>query len=297
VAKLSNYFLVLLFSISITDGYAVEVGFEFAGSVSIAASTPYGEIIPVSTPLHGRFVYETESTVTYTNPSCDCRGYTQQQINGFSVNFGGTHARADEYVIEITNDRVQPNQSVIDIFTVRFASNYSPPLSQPLVVDQIPRANGVISFSLVADAGLFPNSELPDSLNPNDYAFPSNFNIFSDTPTGSVDIYYTVNSMQPLSLLQSDHDLDGDVDGQDFLIWQRYFGATGQNGDADSSGTVDELDLTHWQSQYGTDIGLRSLANAVPEPNCIGLCLYLWGCFVQMRPVNSRIKRAANTPR
>jgi hypothetical protein len=53
----------------------------------------------------------------------------------------------------------------------------------------------------------------------------------------------------------ADFDVNGTVDGADFLAWQRGFaspaGATKQDGDADSDGDVDQLDLTIWKSLFG----------------------------------------------
>ncbi len=52
----------------------------------------------------------------------------------------------------------------------------------------------------------------------------------------------------------SDFDMDGDVDGQDFLAWQRGFGiadATATDGDADDDSDVDSHDLAVWRQQYG----------------------------------------------
>ncbi len=51
-----------------------------------------------------------------------------------------------------------------------------------------------------------------------------------------------------------DFDVDGDVDGADFLAWQQNVGATGatrNQGDADGNGTVDDQDLAGWQASYG----------------------------------------------
>lgn len=52
----------------------------------------------------------------------------------------------------------------------------------------------------------------------------------------------------------ADFDQDGDVDGGDFLIWQRNAGTlTGANiseGDADLDGDVDADDLNEWQARY-----------------------------------------------
>ena len=54
----------------------------------------------------------------------------------------------------------------------------------------------------------------------------------------------------------ADFDADDDVDGGDFLAWQRGFGATGAaatkaNGNADSDNDVDEDDLAVWKSTFG----------------------------------------------
>lgn len=51
-----------------------------------------------------------------------------------------------------------------------------------------------------------------------------------------------------------DFDSDGDVDGSDFLAWQRGFGtlaASKSDGDANSDGNVNTVDLAMWQSAYG----------------------------------------------
>ena len=70
----------------------------------------------------------------------------------------------------------------------------------------------------------------------------------------------------------ADFDSDGDIDGEDFLIWQRGLGATGQtsnaNGDADGNGTVEGSDLEFWKDQFG---GASSIVGAVPEPTSLSL--------------------------
>lgn len=53
----------------------------------------------------------------------------------------------------------------------------------------------------------------------------------------------------------ADFDNDGDVDGRDFLIWQRGFGTTNANltdGDADGDQDVDDDDGNVWAAQYGS---------------------------------------------
>ncbi len=53
----------------------------------------------------------------------------------------------------------------------------------------------------------------------------------------------------------ADFDGDADIDGRDFLIWQRGYGSvaetTTENGDANVDGRVDGLDLLAWQRGYG----------------------------------------------
>jgi len=71
----------------------------------------------------------------------------------------------------------------------------------------------------------------------------------------------------------ADFDMDDDVDGYDFLTWQRGFGsgASQSTGDADFSGHVDGDDLIIWQSQFGP-AGAASFAGmTIPEPTTAAL--------------------------
>ncbi|MEN8174761.1 MAG: CRTAC1 family protein [Pseudomonadota bacterium] len=57
--------------------------------------------------------------------------------------------------------------------------------------------------------------------------------------------------------LFADFDTDGDVDNDDFAVWQSNFGASGvshQEGDADADGDVDNGDLAIWQAEFGTSL-------------------------------------------
>ena len=60
-----------------------------------------------------------------------------------------------------------------------------------------------------------------------------------------------------------DFDEDGDVDGRDFLAWQRGFGitsgATPSQGDSNSDGKVDQKDLQQWRAEYGKSAALSAL--------------------------------------
>ena len=64
---------------------------------------------------------------------------------------------------------------------------------------------------------------------------------------------------------------DGQVDGQDFLIWQRNFGKSGAtfaDGDADRNGTVDLPDLAEWREQF-SQTGASILVTQIPEPSSV----------------------------
>ncbi|QDS98840.1 hypothetical protein [Adhaeretor mobilis] len=85
----------------------------------------------------------------------------------------------------------------------------------------------------------------------------------------------------------ADFDSDSDVDGSDFLIWQRGFGinngATLSQGDVTDDGAVDEEDLRLWNSQYCASSILQPLSSdpvhVVPEPKSLYLLAFGLGIF------------------
>jgi hypothetical protein len=82
-----------------------------------------------------------------------------------------------------------------------------------------------------------------------------------------------------------DFDLDGDVDGADFVVWQTHFplatGATYSQGDADADNDVDGADFIIWQTNFPYPLGPA----AVPEPATIALMLLaVPALFVLPRP-------------
>ena len=92
-----------------------------------------------------------------------------------------------------------------------------------------------------------------------------------DEPQGQVDAVIQVVDQ----LSSADFDVDNDVDGIDFSIWQRGFGTgdTFAEGDANGDNQVDDLDLHIWQMQYGTDLSATAFARAIPEPISLALVL------------------------
>ena len=69
----------------------------------------------------------------------------------------------------------------------------------------------------------------------------------------------------------ADFDDDNDVDGSDFLTWQRGVRTAGGMrgiGDADADGDVDGADLTVWKQQFGQPAA-EGAAAAIPEPSTL----------------------------
>jgi hypothetical protein len=71
--------------------------------------------------------------------------------------------------------------------------------------------------------------------------------------------------------LHGNSDGDGDVDGNDFLAWQRGYGlpsgGSALAGDLSGQGLVDSFDLWLWEHYYGSTSGVGGLASSqIPEP-------------------------------
>lgn len=73
-------------------------------------------------------------------------------------------------------------------------------------------------------------------------------------------ISYTLAEAPPG--VAGDFDGDDDVDGEDFLVWQRGFG-----------GDYDAGDLADWQANFGSGGGAASAVASVPEPAAATLAL------------------------
>jgi hypothetical protein len=73
----------------------------------------------------------------------------------------------------------------------------------------------------------------------------------------------------------ADFDQDGDVDGADFLAWQRGLGGgtTLAEGDADGDGSVNAIDLAAWRFQFGSSAAAVALGSSIPEPRGVTACL------------------------
>jgi autotransporter-associated beta strand protein len=72
--------------------------------------------------------------------------------------------------------------------------------------------------------------------------------------------------------IAGDFDGDGDVDGNDLLIWQEDY-RTGTDGDADGDGDTDGRDFIIWQQNYTGPGALSAESISVPEPSSLALAL------------------------
>jgi alpha-amylase len=110
----------------------------------------------------------------------------------------------------------------------------------------------------------------------------------------NVDGIVDVNDVQTLiteitRTVNGDFNLDGKVDGRDFLIWQRNVnmesGVRYDLGDADLNGVIDGADLAIWQAAYGSVANLAALSTraaetlAIPEPMGIRMVCWAAACF------------------
>jgi hypothetical protein len=84
--------------------------------------------------------------------------------------------------------------------------------------------------------------------------------------------------------IDADFDNDQDVDGNDFLIWQRNNGGAGGNGDgdADGDGQVDGDDLAAWRQRFGMPVA-QGATGAVPEPASAAIALVAVAAFARCR--------------
>ncbi len=91
----------------------------------------------------------------------------------------------------------------------------------------------------------------------------------------------TYTDLSPTPTFSADFTSDGNIDGADFLAWQKGYGlevgATLADGDANGSSSVNVFDLAVWKQQFGTPALLG--VTAIPEPNSwvlvvVGLCCW-----------------------
>jgi hypothetical protein len=98
---------------------------------------------------------------------------------------------------------------------------------------------------------------------------------------GTKELFFNNLVVQSPAAASADFDGDTDVDGSDFLVWQRGVelanGATRSQGNADGDEDVDSEDLAIWKSQFGSgSTGGIHTVGVMPEPH--GQLLAILAC-------------------
>ncbi len=107
------------------------------------------------------------------------------------------------------------------------------------------------------------------------------FEISADLRTltvSSTQDFFQLRVLTATTLASGDFDLDGVVDGDDFLLWQANFGTQGGasllRGDANGDGSVDGDDFLIWQSQAAEE-SAGAGQSSVPEPTTAQIAIFL----------------------
>ncbi|HYO24558.1 MAG TPA: hypothetical protein VEQ85_06370 [Lacipirellulaceae bacterium] len=101
-------------------------------------------------------------------------------------------------------------------------------------------------------------------------------NILIDTLAAGTDFEDVLAELGSVVTPSIDADFDGDldVDGNDFVIWQRNLGAgaTNAQGNTDGDTDVDATDLANWRAKFGQPVAVGA-ASAVPEPAAVAMMI------------------------
>lgn len=167
------------------------VRYDYGGTVIAVTHNPYGISMTAASPLSGSFAFDSASAATHSFTSGT--GYEQHIVDGFVANFSGVSLQASDYLVEVFNNVAQPGGNINDIFSVTFSSNLDPPLTGPLSVNGTNENVGLLNLDFAGNSGLFANTSLPTQLNIGE--FSSTLSLFSDQPTGVVDVLFTITSL------------------------------------------------------------------------------------------------------
>ena len=183
--------------------YGEIITYDYTGTVVLAPSTAFGYSVAALTTVQGQFSYDTTTGGTTSGTEGTTAGmttsYQQSESNGFTAAFGSLEVSASSYQVEVTQGILQPNGSYDDEFTVSFASNTSPAPSDPLIVGGVGESVGLLSIAFLGPSSLFSSSALPTSLS--ESSFTSTAGRFSQSPSGLIDVFFSVSSLQAVQVV------------------------------------------------------------------------------------------------
>jgi hypothetical protein len=100
-------------------------------------------------------------------------------------------------------------------------------------------------------------------------------NLYRSDPAN--DYYFQLSPLPTPVYAAADFNRDGLVDGDDLALWSDNFGlleaATPQQGDADGDLDVDGADFLVWQREFTGNSASAAVQSAVPEPSAALLCV------------------------
>jgi hypothetical protein len=268
---------------------AVEMGFSFSGEVLNVFENPFkaGLTTSSSAPVQGRVIYNSDSLPTDPIIGCDCMGYRQRIVGGFTATFGDVVVRADEYVVQIKNDMRQPGGVIVDTMSVRYSPGFDPSLAAPLLVEGSAYPESWFQVNIDAPNEIFLDASLPQLLDLHNFSSAYNF-LDEVTTDPQIGVVFQNNSLSTLNLMRGDYDGDADVDVEDYENWRRTFGSTSKLGaDGNRNGIVDAADFVVWRDNTRPTLG----SAAVPEPRVFSLLILgemFFGRYLKMAWKNRR---------
>ena len=171
------------------------MGYDF--TASLAQTRPaYGITVPLNAPISGQFILDSQAVRMSVPGSPNAAVYRHHIPEGFKATFGALDIRADEYLVTVWNNVMQPTGFLADTISIRWASSFNPPISPPLApihVNGVSQTTGMFTINLVGNQNLFSNTSLPTSLNIS--SFMSKLSFLGSAGNGSIDLVYNVNSL------------------------------------------------------------------------------------------------------
>lgn len=257
------------------------VGYSFEGAfiqpVWSGTGTPpteyniFGVAFPFEAPLAGTFSYDT--TATGVVPFAGAKDFKQFIQGGFTFNvfssIGGPRVLqlvANVYPIRVVNDYTPSGATVAsDLLSVEFNTLSDPTLPRIIKNGSTYTKATIITAPLSWDWFTFNDLDEPKlrSELPHDNFFP-----FQGSIAAQGAATFVITSFSRISPCDGDYNIDGAVDGNDYLSWRKAFGQTSPDfsyADGNHDGIVDAADYIIWRSSRNfavTGIG----SSLVPEP-------------------------------
>jgi hypothetical protein len=263
----STYRPVELYGVGFRSGYT---GFGFG---PFAAGPPLFHEADSSYPAGG---YATYAIAGASTPCCGVADVMNSLTGGFSATApGNTTAPFDAVPWAIGTAPLAEQATVPDGTAFTFSLDLSNVAARQYVQQSL--SKGELGFYLSSwhstgefgAGGAFPNWAMKEAVN-------------LGYPAPKLEVVYDI--VPPLA---GDFDTDGDVDGDDFMLWQCSQGAQVTpfvGADANGDGRVDGGDLAAWRSHFAPGPGG---AIGVPEPGTAALgaatVLAAWLCRPRRR--------------